>query len=495
MYCVVAAKVVAQRFTNNSGGIIIHYTNFETRKSADAPDEYELEALNAFAADPGLKSYYGLVDYEGSQAFRYVEPLYMTESCLECHGSPAGEPDPMGYPKEGLAVGDIAGAASIIIPADTYLASARETTMRETLVFLAFLLCSLAIAFYGISRLVTRPLRKIEEASAKLERHDFDVSLAGIGDRDEMEDVARRFDSMAGELKALYENLEAQVGERTAQLVESNEILERQRRELEQMNRMLKKDSKLKSDFLAMVTHEIRTPLTSILAFVDLWERTNAPRNADEEQIMNEMKHSSQVLLAMVNNMLDLTRLEAGRSEVVRGPVNVADLLHAVRESFSFLAGSKRIAISVSVAENVPVVMSDAEKLRRILENLVSNAVKFTGECGQVALAAAFEPGACGGSARGGTLALSVSDNGRGISPDDLPHVFERFVRGAGAEPVGGRSYGSSGLGLALVREYAELLDGSVAVESELGVGSVFTVRLPVDEASFDDDEAEGEEA
>ena len=125
----------------------------------------------------------------------------------------------------------------------------------------------------------------------------------------------------------------------------------------------------------------------------------------------------------------------------------------------------------------------------------MSNAVKFTGECGQVALAAAFESGACGGSARGGTLALSVSDNGRGISPDDLPHVFERFVRGAGAEPVGGRSYGSSGLGLALVREYAELLDGSVAVESELGVGSVFTVRLPVDEASFDDDEAEGEEA
>ncbi|HIW75869.1 MAG TPA: DUF3365 domain-containing protein [Candidatus Gordonibacter avicola] len=138
VYCVVAAKVVAQKFTNNSGGIIIHYTNLETRKPTDAPDAYELEALQALRDNPDLEAYYGLVDYEGDKAFRYIEPLWMSESCLECHGMPEGELDVMGYPKEGRSVGDLAGAASIIIPADTYLVGAQESIARETLVFFLF---------------------------------------------------------------------------------------------------------------------------------------------------------------------------------------------------------------------------------------------------------------------------------------------------------------------------------------------------------------------
>ena len=240
---------------------------------------------------------------------------------------PRAKLDVMGYPKEGRAEGDLAGAASIIIPADTYLAGAQESAARETLVFFAFLACCLMVAFFGVSRLVTRPLRKLGVASGKLERHEFDVDVRDVGQGDEVEDLARCFDSMARELKALYEHLESEVEVRTSQIVESNRELERQRLELESMNRILQQDNLLKEDFLAKMSHEIRTPLTSILAFVDLWEQTNTPRDEGEGKIMSEMKLSSQILLSMVNNILDLTRVEAGHAEVVMGPVDAADLL------------------------------------------------------------------------------------------------------------------------------------------------------------------------
>ena len=474
VYCVVAAKVVAQKFTNSSDGIIIHYTNIETRKPADAPDEYELEALYALRDNPSSKAYYGLVDYRGSKAFRYVEPLWMAESCLECHGGPEGELDVMGFPKEGREVGDLAGAASIIIPADTYLAGAQESALRETLVFFLFLASCMLVAFYGVSRLVTRPLRKLGAVSEKLEQHDFDVNLDGIGQYDEMEELAQRFDSMARELKTLYEHLEAEVDLRTAQIVESNKVLEHQRVELENMNRMLQRDNELKEDFLATVSHEMRTPLTSILAFVDIWEQTNTPRNSDEKKIMGEMKFSSQVLLSMVNNMLDLSRIEAGRTELSLGPVDIADLLGIVRDGVTFLAEKKAASITIAVDENVPVVMTDCEKLRRIVENLASNAVKFIDVGGRVCLNGRY-------SDDSRELTLAVTDDGCGIDPGDIPFLFERFVKGSNVVHAVGRSYGSSGLGLALVKDLTGLLGGTVEVESRIGQGSTFTVTLPVE--------------
>ena len=279
---------------------------------------------------------------------------------------------------------------------------------------------------------------------------------------------------MARELKALYEHLESEVEVRTAQIVESNRELERQRRELESMNRILQQDNLLKEDFLAKMSHEIRTPLTSILAFVDLWEQTNTPRDEGEGKIMSEMKLSSQILLSMVNNILDLTRVEAGRAEVVLGPVDVADLLGMARDGVTFLAEKKRATVSVSVGKDVPVVLSDAEKLRRIVENLVSNAVKFVDAGGRVRLEGSYDFAAR-------ELLLAVSDDGCGIAPEDLPHVFDRFARGNPPAGVVDRCYGSSGLGLALVKNLVELLGGGVSVESRVGEGSVFTVTVPAE--------------
>ena len=144
------------------------------------------------------------------------------------------------------------------------------------------------------------------------------------------------------------------------------------------------------------------------------------------------------------------------------------------RDGVTFLAEKKRATVSVSVGKDVPVVLSDAEKLRRIVENLVSNAVKFVDAGGRVRLEGSYDFAAR-------ELLLAVSDDGCGIAPEDLPHVFDRFARGNPPAGVVDRCYGSSGLGLALVKNLVELLGGGVSVESRVGEGSVFTVTVPAE--------------
>ena len=326
VYCVVAAKVVAQKFTNNSGGVVIHYTNIETRKPTDAPDDYELEALYALRDDPGLGAYYGLVETEDGQAFRYVEPLWMAESCLECHGGPEGELDVMGYPKEGKAEGDLAGAVSIIIPADTYLAARRKVPRARRW-------CSSPSSRAVASGLLRRfpaghaPARQARGScgQAGAPRVRRGRARRWTGRRGGGSGALLRFHGPRAEGALRASGIRGGGAHRADSGIQPR--TERQRRELESMNRILQQDNLLKEDFLAKMSHEIRTPLTSILAFVDLWEQTNTPRDEGEGKIMSEMKLSSQILLSMVNNILDLTRVEAGRAEVVLGPVDVADLL------------------------------------------------------------------------------------------------------------------------------------------------------------------------
>jgi signal transduction histidine kinase len=387
LYCVVAAKAVSRIFTtNNTDDFIIHYTNLTTRKPDDAPDDFETQALNALHADPRLNAYYSLeVDADGARVFRFVEPLYITDSCLECHGDPKGEVDVMGYPKEGLKEGDIAGAVSIIMPADTYLSNINSSLLQENLLFVVLILAGLAVIFFSIAKLVTE-----------------------------------------------------------------------QRRELESINIRLVEDNRYKSDFLTIMSHEIRTPLTSILAFADIWARTNKPRNAEEESIMKEMRVNSQILLAMINNILEMARVEAGRSELTLEPVEIPDLLAAVRDSMGFLAEKKRVRIGVDIARSMPVVFIDAEKVRRILENLISNAIKFVGEQGAVEVITWY-------IYETKQLVLVVRDNGCGIKEEDRPFIFDRFVQGQGHSSI--HHSGGSGLGLAVVKELAELHGGSVELD------------------------------
>ena len=476
IYCAVAGKSIAKLITLESD-YTIRYTNLETRRQADAPDAFEFEALEAFSADKGLKEYYGLAEGDGERVFRYLAPLRMEESCLECHGEPAGELDRFGFAKEGRQVGDLGGAISITMPVDAYLGNIQHNiTQQMILLAMTVVICAVFIMFV-VNKLVSRPLTEVEAAASRIEGGDFRVSLKGIGSQDEIEDLARHFESMARKLGELTENLEQKVEMRTAQLEEANEMLVAQRKELERANELLREESACKSDFLAIMSHELRTPLTSILAYAEMWQGKLSGEDAAAKAV-GEILENGQILLGMIDNVLISARIEAGSFETVMEPIDMVDLADTVEGTVDFLAKKRGIAILFDVSADVPLFMGDWDKLRRIFVNLVSNAIKFTKRGGRVKMEVSYD--SCAGD-----VVVAVSDNGIGIKEEDLAKIFDRFTQ-AGSS-VKKRQNGS-GLGLFVVRDLVRVHGGAIEVKSEYQKGSVFTVKIPahgVDGNSF----------
>ncbi len=494
LYCVVAAKSVCMLFSTETD-YKIQYTNLKTRRKADAPDEFEITALERFNNNPEVREHYALTEFEGEEAFRYVKSLYITDSCLKCHGDPVGELDIFGYPKEGMKIGDVAGAVSIVMPVDTYLNGLQNNITQQALLLGLLLVLCLAAVFIAVSKLVTRPLAKLESVAQQIEKGDFDVDVSGIGYRDEISDLSLHISTMANELSGFYGELESKVSERTLQLEEANKELDYRKHQLEIINEKLQKDSEYKSEYLATMSHELRTPLTSIIAFAEMWERTTGEKSAKDLHTVNEIKINGQILLNIVNNILEMSRLEAGNTELSIEQVDLVDIFGMVERTVNPLAEKKGIDINYSVESSVPVFKADWEKLRRIVENLVTNSVKYTHRCGIVSIRAYFierdsktaviniikqHSLIIGKPLVGGKdyVAIEVCDDGMGIVQENLGQIFEKFKQDSQSAY---RRYKGTGLGLAVVKELVELHGGTIGVQSVSKQGSTFTVLLPIE--------------
>lgn len=467
LYCAIAGKSIAKILERDTN-YVIRYTNLEPRKKASMSDDYESEAIRLFNDGSAVEKY-GIETYNGQEVFRYVTPIYLEESCLDCHGDPAGELDVTGYPKEGMEVGDLIGVTSIIMPIDIYMAGIQENVTRQVGYF-SFIIVMVILAVYVlITRLITRPLSEVENAVGQIENGNFEVNLEGIKGNGEIKDLAVKFDIMAEQLRALYGNLEGQVELRTAQLESANELLEKQRSQLARVNEELQAENQYKSDFLAIMSHELRTPLTSIIAFTEIWQQANVDRSEDETAAVKEVKENGQLLLQMVNNILEMARVEAGRNELSVEPFDMMDLIGLVERSIGFLAEQRNISLATVVHQDVPIITADWEKIRRIVENLASNAIKFTRKGGSVSVEVSYHE-------ETERLSIAVSDTGIGIKEEDLSLIFERFTQ---SDKSSYRRYGGSGLGLAVVKELVEMHGGTVEVRSVYKQGSTFTVWIP----------------
>lgn len=482
LHCAIAGKSVAAFFSQNSD-YAIRFTNIEPRNIHNAPDPYETAALMQFAEHPEQSEYYRFVDDENGSVFRYVSAMKVTENCVECHGQPKGELDPTGYEKEGWRTGDLAGAVSVVVPTEMQFANMRSAVASNVLFFLAIMLCMAVIIYFVLTRLITRPLESLRHSFAVMSDGSPSTTPAlpeGIDPMyasREIDELFDQFDAMASSLSSLYSNLESQVDERTRQLSAANNELERQRRHVEEVNDKLKLENRYKSDFLAIVSHELRTPLTSILAFTDLMADSVPEGNALVRKQLEEVNKNGRVLLEMVDNVLETARIQAGSERLNLELVDLNDVVGMVEASSLSLAEKKRITLTTRVAGDVPLIRSDWEKVRRILVNLVSNAIKFTDEEGSVSVVVRH-------AANGKAVVIEVADNGIGIPADKQELVFERFAQ-ENMSTV--RRYGGSGLGLSLVKDLAAMLGGSVSLESEVGVGSSFRVTLPVELQKGDD--------
>lgn len=481
LHCAIAGRIIGQSFTMQSD-YTTRFVNFNPRNVAGEPDDYEAAALSAFHDDGSRTDYYGFTDYNGEQVFRYVAPMTIEEACLQCHGEPVGELDVTGTPKEGWKMGDIGGAISIIIPLDVYQASERDSIVQDVLFFAIMLAVCLVAVYAALTHLVTRPLSKIQAGVEQVSGGNLNVQLTYSESSQEMSTLMTEFNGMAHELADVYANLEDEVADRTARLQEANEVLERQRRQLEAVNAQLVDENQYKSDFLSMVSHELRTPLTSIVAFADLLNKHVVPASEKEAKALAGIEANSQALMLMINDILEMSRLDAGRVKLSLEVVDIGDVVGMVRATVGPLAAKEHLAFTAEVAPDVPLVRADFDKLVHVLQNLCGNAVKFTPDGGEVRLEATYHPTSRNGSAENdgdasGEVWLAVTDTGIGIAPEDQKRIFEKFAQ---VDSSSTRRYNGTGLGLAIVREYVELHGGAVSVESAPGRGSTFTVRIPV---------------
>jgi signal transduction histidine kinase len=243
--------------------------------------------------------------------------------------------------------------------------------------------------------------------------------------------------------------------------------------ELAQVNMRLFETNQVKSDFLATVSHELRTPLNSILGFSDLLAKGKA---LDEKQrrYAGNIERSGRQLLDMINDILDLAKIESGRMDVRPSEFDIGAVVLTQCDLARPLSEKKHIELDCEIAPGLPAIRQDRGKIEQILNNLLSNAIKFTPDGGRIHVSARQD--------RRGDLRLTVADTGVGISESEQVAVFEKFRQGSNVLSGGNamtREYSGSGLGLSIVRELCRLLGGDVTLESELGKGSEFTVILP----------------
>jgi signal transduction histidine kinase len=308
---------------------------------------------------------------------------------------------------------------------------------------------------------IVKPVTHLRDVANAVREGDVE-QRAMIRTGDEFEELAASFNRMLRQLLS-----------QQSELRHVNNELDNRLDELAQANMRLYEMNRIKSDFLATVSHELRTPLNSIIGFSDVLSSI-AALDEKQKRYVGNIQRSGTMLLDMINDILDLAKMESGKMEVRLSEFKIGALVGAQCDMARPLAEKKNIDLDYEVSPNLPPVRQDQAKIQQILNNLLSNAIKFTPEGGRIAIRAERD--------EYGDLRLSVMDTGIGINPDDQQLIFEKFRQAPGVSKDGDamtREYSGTGLGLSIVRELCRLLGGDVSVESELGKGSTFAVRLP----------------
>jgi signal transduction histidine kinase len=345
-----------------------------------------------------------------------------------------------------------------------------ELPMREALAPIyasllrtgGLLLVGLAVAMVTglfLSRRMVGPIRALQAGAALIGAGDLGRRIE-VRTGDELENLADAFNEMAQRLTQSRQELERRVEERTAELGRSVE-------ELRALGRLLEQASAHKSRFLANMSHELRTPLNAILGFTELLiDGIYGGLDARARQVVERVQANGSHLLALINDVLDLSKIEAGELVLTIAPFDLGDVVRDVVAVIEPLARAKNLALSAEVEPGMPAATGDQRRVRQVLLNLVGNAVKFT-DRGFVRISV--------GMARG-LQHIAVADSGPGIDSSDQVRIFREFHQVDSSET---RTRGGSGLGLSISKRIVDLHGGTISVASEIGRGAIFTVALP----------------
>lgn len=401
---------------------------------------------------------------KGEYEFQYYQPIYATSrSCTICHYAQSVALDSTGVQPspQPMRVGDLIAVTKIVMPDATQKALNRNRAIfLATAVFTVFLAM---LASYAIVRyVIVKPLKHLRNTSDEIARGNMEAR-AEIHTADEFEELGMAFNKMVRHLVTTQDELK-----------HANKSLDVKVDELAQTNMRLYEMNRLKSDFLATMSHELRTPLNSIIGFSEVLDSIKSLDDKQRRYVQNIQK-SGRVLLDMINDILDLAKIESGKMEIRLTDFRIDAVAAAQCDFFRPQTERKNIDLEVDVEPGLSELFQDQVKVQQILSNLLSNAIKFTPEGGRITVRVRQD-------VESGDLLLIVADTGVGIAEEDQVVIFEKFRQGPAVMAQGDaitREHSGTGLGLSIVKELCKLLGGEVTVESQIGRGSTFTVRLP----------------
>jgi two-component system, NarL family, sensor histidine kinase BarA len=415
-----------------------------------------------FAADEGLGHVFRERVLADKGEYHFFQPVYFRESCSGCHFPPqsSGAVPASADHARLYRQFEPFRVIKVVLP---YRESKAEVHQIRAILAAAGIIAffvAMGTLYIIVRYVIVSPLKHLRDVSDAISRGKTELR-ADIHTNDEFEELGNAFNRMLRHLTETQVNLQ-----------KANVELDAKVDELAQLNMRLYEMNRLKSDFLANMSHELRTPLNSIIGFSEVLQGIESLSEKQKRYAQNIQK-SGRVLLEMINDILDLAKIDAGKTELRPSEFRIESIVHAQCDMVRALTEEKNIDLSVEVAPNLPPLFQDQGKLQQVLTNLLSNAIKFTPEGGRITVRAQQDDQR--------RLLLTVADTGVGIADEDREIIFEKFRQSRAVVGEDGltREYSGTGLGLSIVKELCKMLRGEIHFQSELGKGSTFVVTLP----------------
>ncbi|MGB0766453.1 MAG: ATP-binding protein [Phycisphaeraceae bacterium] len=422
-------------------------------------DPFLKNAFARFASAEDASEYFSPGErMDGIRTYRYARAVRLTDM---------GDRDPVTQLTDEPTLDPI---EKLILVQVVDTQASNQRTLNYIYLFAAGLTAGLfaVAAFWFITtRLILSPVRVLRGYAEKVSGGDLNIR-SDINTGDEFEQLSDMFNAMLDTVRSTQDRLTS-----------ANKSLDLKLGELAESNVALYEADQIKGEFLANVSHELRTPLNSIIGFAEVLQETlEAGESAQAEKQTRYASNiilSSRRLLELINDLLDLAKIEAGRAELRLATVSIKDTAEGLANLIRPQAEKQDVTIKIKAQPNLPPAETDAGKLQQILFNFLSNAIKFSPEGGTVTLAAEVDEQP---SERGvARLRLSVKDEGPGIAPEDHERVFEKFSQ---VDASATRQHGGTGLGLTISKELAQLLGGTIELQSNTGEGATFTLIIPL---------------
>lgn len=393
----------------------------------------------------------------------FYQPVVFRDTCRNCHAKNVS----LSVPKPAATTVDPFRVLKVRIPVkDTSYWRIWSYSLLSA-IGIATLALSLFFIHWVLKRLVINPLSELKFVSDEITSGKMELEFH-VDTDDEFAELSESFNRMLRHITATQKEIQA-----------VNNELDSRIDELASVNLQLYEANRLKGEFLANMSHELRTPLNSILGFSDVLAGIETLTDKQRRWVSN-IQNSGRVLLEMINDILDLAKIEAGKMEVRPSSFDLLGVIRAQVELFRKMAEDKNIDLQVDSSAEELRVTQDQGKISQILTNLISNAIKFTPEGGLVTIAVE--------SNQDSTFFVSIADTGIGIAPHEHEVIFEKFRQASGdlGKDSLTREHSGTGLGLSIVRELCRLLGGEISLTSQLGQGSTFRVVLPKEFSKID---------